>query len=67
MYKFCGFKWSKNALNYYKRDNLHSKTLSFAQIRNKVFNYDKKKYQPYFYLIDKYKEKFDWLKESFTD
>ena len=67
IYKFCGFKWNKNALKYYKKDNLHSKTLSFAQIRNKVFKYNKKKYQPYFYLIDEYKEKYSWLKKSFID
>ena len=67
MYKFCGFKWNKNALKYYKRDNLNIKTLSFAQIRNKVFKYNANKYQPYFYLIDKYKKKFNWLKKSFTD
>ena len=67
IYKFCGFKWNKNALNYYKRDNLHSKTLSFAQIRNKVFKYNEKKYEPYFHLIDNYKEKFYWLNENFTD
>ena len=64
IYRFCGFKWNKNALNFYKRDDLHSKTLSFAQIRNKVTKYNTKKYQPYFHLIKKYKESFNWLKHN---
>ena len=64
IYRFCGFKWNEDALNYYKRKNLHSKTLSFAQIRNKVTKYNTKKYQPYFHLIKKYKESFNWLKHN---
>ena len=64
IYRFCGFKWNEDALNFYKRDNLHSKTLSFAQIRNKVSKYNTKKYQPYFHLIKKYKESFNWLKHN---
>ncbi len=61
VYKFCGFKWNEDALNFYKRDDLHSKTLSFAQIRHKVTKYNENKYQPYFHLINKYKESFNWL------
>ncbi len=62
IYKFCGLNWNKDVLNFYKRKNLHSKTLSFAQIRNKVSKYNEAKYQPYFYLLEKYKTKFSWLK-----
>ena len=55
------FNWNKEVLNFYKRENLNVKTLSFTQIRNKVSKYNKKKYQPYFHLLEKYKMKFSWL------
>ncbi len=61
IYKFCGLNWNNDVLKFYKRNNLHSKTLSFAQIRNKVSKYDKSKYEPYFYILEKYKSKFKWL------
>ena len=46
----------------YKRDDLHSKTLSFQQIRKKISKYDDKKYQPYHDLLNDYKNKYRWLK-----
>ena len=61
MFKFCGLTWNKNILNFYMRKNLYSKTLSFNQIRSKVLKYNSKKYQPYFSLINKYKDKYEWL------
>jgi len=61
IFEFCGLKWSKDVLEFYKRDNLHSKTLSFAQIRNEVSTYNVAKYEPYLYLLEKYKTKFKWL------
>ncbi len=61
IYKFCGLNWNKEVLNFYKRENLNVKTLSFTQIRNKVSKYNNKKYQPYFYLLEEYKKKFKWL------
>jgi len=61
IYEFCGLKWSEDVLEFYKRDNLHSKTLSFAQIRNQVSKYNVSKYKSYFYLLEKYKKKFNWL------
>ena len=61
IYKFCGLNWNKEVLKFYKRNNLNVKTLSFSQIRNKVSKYDKKKYQPYFHLLEKFKIKFNWL------
>ena len=61
IYKFCGLNWNKDVLNFYKRENLNVKTLSFTQIRKKISKYDEKKYQPYFDLLKKYKIKFKWL------
>jgi len=61
IYKFCGLNWNKEVLKFYKRNNLNVKTLSFSQIRNKVSKYDKKKYQPYFHLLERFKMKFNWL------
>ena len=53
--------WSNDILNFYERDDLYSKTLSFSQIRSKVTKYEKNKYQEYFYLLNNYKKKFSWL------
>ncbi len=61
IYNFCGLNWNEKVLKFYKRKNLNVKTLSFTQIRNKVSKYNKKKYKPYFHLLNKYKIKFDWL------
>ena len=62
LFNFCELTWNKNILNFYMRKNLYSKTLSFNQIRSKVLKYNNKKYQPYFSLINKYKDKYEWLK-----
>jgi tetratricopeptide (TPR) repeat protein len=61
IYKFCELSWNSDVLKFYKRENLHSKTLSFGQIRNKISKYDKTKYQPYYNLIKNYQKKFKWL------
>ena len=62
IYRFCNLKWSKRSLKFYKRNNLQSKTISFNQIRAKISPYDAKKYKPYGQMLDKYKEKYDWIK-----
>ncbi len=61
IFRFCDLNWNSDVLEFYKRNDLHSKTLSFAQIRNKVSKYDKNKYEPYFSMLEKYKNKFSWL------
>ena len=59
--RFCGLKWEKKILNFYKRNDLYSKTLSLKQIRSKVKKYDLQKYKPYYNLLDAYKDKYNWL------
>ncbi len=61
LYNFCRLTWNENILNFYKRKNLFSKTLSFNQIRSKVLKYDDKKYQSYFNLLNDYKDRYEWL------
>ena len=61
IYSFCNLSWDKDILNFYKRKNLSTKTLSFAQVRNKISKYNEKKYKPYFYILDKYVKKYSWL------
>ena len=60
MFKFCGLTWNENINNFYKRRDLYSKTLSFNQIRSKVSKYNDKKYQSYFHMLNKFKNKYDW-------
>ena len=64
IYEFCGLKWNKKYLKFYKRKDLHSKTISFNQIRKKISIYDDKKYKPYASLLDKYKNKYEWVKNN---
>ncbi len=61
IYNFCNLRWSENILDFYKRKNLYSKTLSFTQVRSKVEKYNIEKYKPYFNLLKKYKKKYNWL------
>ncbi len=61
IFNFCELTWTENVLNYYKRKDLYSKTLSFNQIRSKVLNYNSKKYKPYFSLLNNFKNKYNWL------
>ncbi len=61
MFNFCQLTWSKNTLNFYKRKDLHSKTLSFNQIRSKVSKYNNNKYQSYYNLLDEFRDIYGWL------
>ena len=64
IYEFCNLKWNKKYLEFYKRKDLYSKTISFNQIRKKISIYDIKKYRPYVDLLDSYKNKYEWLKDT---
>ena len=64
IYEFCDLKWNKKYLEFYKRKDLYSKTISFNQIRKKIFTYDIKKYEPYISLLDQYKNKYEWIKNT---
>jgi hypothetical protein len=61
IFNFCGLTWEQEILNFYKRQDLYSKTLSLTQIRSKVKKYDIEKYKPYYNLLNEYKAKYKWL------
>ena len=50
--KFCEIDIKENYLNF-ENKKLYNKTNSFLQVRNKIKKYDNKKYQSYYYLLDK--------------
>ena len=62
IFEFCDLTWDAQTLNFYKRKDLFSKTLSFNQIRSKVVKYNINKYKPYHILLDKHKSNYEWLK-----
>ena len=62
IYNFCNLTWNSKSLEFYKRKDLFTKTLSFSQVRNPVTNYDTNKYKDYYYLINDYKSDYEWLK-----
>jgi hypothetical protein len=61
IYEFCDLTWEAKILNFYKRKDLFSKTLSFNQIRSKVVKYNINKYKPYYNLLEKHKSNYEWL------
>ena len=62
IFNFCGLKWDKKILNFYKRKDLFIKTLSGAQVRNAISIYNGSKYKNYLYLMDKFKKHYSWVK-----
>ena len=62
IYKFCDLEWNKKYLEFYKRNNLFSKTMSFNQIRKKISKYDSAKYKPYMSLLEGEEQLYKWIK-----
>jgi tetratricopeptide (TPR) repeat protein len=63
LFKFCKLDWDSKCLEFYKRNDLISKTASNQQVRNKIFINDEKKYAPYKEFFNSYAAKYKWLKE----
>lgn len=61
IYQFCNLEWDEKCLDFSNRNILFSKTASNNQIRLGIQTYDKKKYEPYRFLIENYKNNFSWL------
>ena len=49
---FCEIEFKDNYLDFDRNEKLFNKTNSFLQVRNKIKNYEDKKYHPYYYLLD---------------
>ena len=63
LFSFCKLDWHKSSLEFYKRHDLISKTASNVQIRNKIFKYNVDKYKDYKKFIEKFENKYSWLKK----
>lgn len=61
IFEFINLKWSEQIFKFYKRKNLNIKTLSNAQLRTQIFNYEKSKYHSYFFLLDNFYKNYSWL------
>jgi len=62
LFNFCDLEWDPKCLEFYKRDDLISKTASNVQVRSKIFNTDTKKNIPYKEFFQPYTNKYAWLK-----
>jgi len=51
IFNFCELEWNEEIFNFNKKSNLFTKTNSFLQVRNKIENYDYKKYEQYYHLL----------------
>ena len=60
--KFCGLRWDKKCLEYYKREDLTSKTASNIQIRKAIYKDLKNKHNQYKFFLDRYGNNYDWYK-----
>ena len=59
--EFCGLPWSKKCLEFYKREDIFSKTTSNIQIRQAVYKHSLDKYFPYKKMLVKYGKKYPWF------
>jgi hypothetical protein len=50
--EFCKIKYNDSSLDFNKNEKLFSKTYSFLQVRKQIAEYEDKKYQPYYYLLN---------------
>ena len=59
--KFCDLPWDKKCLEFYKRKDIISKTVSNLQIREAIYKHPTDKYLPYRKLLEKYGKKYSWF------
>ena len=59
--KFCELPWDKKCLEFYKREDLFSKTASNIQIRKAIYKHSLEKYLPYKKFLNQYGEKYSWF------
>ena len=52
IFKFCGLTWNSRVLDFYKREDLFSKTLSSFQIRKEINKKNQSRYEKYYFLLD---------------
>ena len=63
LFNFCNLEWDRKCLEFYRRNDLISKTASNQQVRSKIFNNNPEKYKAYKDFFLPYINKYDWLKE----
>ena len=52
VFEFCDLIWSSKVLDFYKRKDLFSKTLSSFQIRKEINSKNQSRYEKYYFLLD---------------
>ena len=64
MFNFCKLEWSSDSLEYHKRKDLFSTTASNIQIREKIYKYNKEKYNYYKKYLKEFELNYVWLKKK---
>ena len=64
MFNFCKLEWSSDSLEYHKRKDLFSTTASNIQIREKIYKYNKEKYNYYKKYLKEFEPNYVWLKKK---
>ena len=52
IFEFCDLIWNRKVLDFYKRKDLFSKTLSSFQIRREINKKNQSNYEKYYFLLD---------------
>ena len=63
LFDFCNLEWDQKCLEFYKRNDLVSKTASNQQVRSHIVRNNTKTYIDYKEFFNPYLNKYDWLKE----
>ena len=58
--EFCNLSWDPKCLEFYKREDLISKTASNIQVKKAIYKDSQKKYLPYEFFLNTHGVKYSW-------
>jgi hypothetical protein len=62
--KYCELPWDKKCLEFYKREDIISKTASKFQIKRPIYKGSGEQYLHYRKFLNKFEKKYDWFNKN---
>ena len=62
--EFCDLPWDKKCLEFYKREDIISKTASKFQIKRPIYKGSGEQYLHYRKFLNKFEKKYDWFSKN---
>ena len=62
--EFCGLPWDKKCLEFYKREDIISKTASKFQIKRPIYKGSGEQYLHYRKFLNKFEKKYEWFDKN---